>query len=59
MSFFNTLGSGLGLMMLLLQQLQQRNASTQKFGLGTQTRRGPGPLLWKHFVAEAAEAAKT
>ena len=44
------------LMFSLLQQLQQQNASTQRVGP-----QGPGaqPSAWKHFAAEAAEAAKT
>ena len=48
------------LMFLLLQQLQQQNASTQR-GPWAPACLGPGPKtsVWKHFAAEAAEVAKT
>ena len=49
------------LMFLLLQQLQplqQQNASAQRFGQGPKHAGAQGPSVWKHFAAEAAEAAE-
>ena len=54
----SALGSGLGLVFLLLQQLQQQNASTQRFGPRAQTRRGPVSLCVEAFDYFAAEASK-